>query len=179
MNRREFLKKSLEGIIMGVPLLCNCEKNPINSEPKSNINSIVKDNIEYYVETNKSTYKLGENVKIIRKVSNLGSKEVTLNTYQDPEFNILIQKDGETTWALGHWFKMYSPGINLSAGEILYNPGNWSKKNSSPYEWDMRYDEWDGNNKNKLVEPGIYNVIFVVYASPKTEVGVPIAIHRK
>jgi len=29
MNRREFLKKSLEGIIIGVPLLCNCEKNPI------------------------------------------------------------------------------------------------------------------------------------------------------
>jgi hypothetical protein len=29
MNRREFLKKSLEGIVIGVPLLCNCEKNPV------------------------------------------------------------------------------------------------------------------------------------------------------
>ena len=32
MNRREFLKKGLEGIILGVPLLYNCEKNPVKSE---------------------------------------------------------------------------------------------------------------------------------------------------
>ena len=30
MNRREFLKKSLEGIIVGIPLIYNCGKNPVN-----------------------------------------------------------------------------------------------------------------------------------------------------
>lgn len=32
MNRRQFLKKSLEGIVIGVPLLCNCGKNPFKSD---------------------------------------------------------------------------------------------------------------------------------------------------
>ena len=32
MNRREFLKKSLEGIIVGIPLIYNCGKNPVESE---------------------------------------------------------------------------------------------------------------------------------------------------
>jgi hypothetical protein len=33
MNRREFLKKSLEGLIIGsIPLILNCEKNPVKSE---------------------------------------------------------------------------------------------------------------------------------------------------
>ena len=32
MNRREFLKKSLEGIIVGIPLIYSCEKNPVESE---------------------------------------------------------------------------------------------------------------------------------------------------
>ena len=32
MNRREFLKKGLEGIIIGsIPLIFNCEKNPVSS----------------------------------------------------------------------------------------------------------------------------------------------------
>jgi len=31
MNRREFLKKSLEGIVIGsVPLIYNCGKNPVS-----------------------------------------------------------------------------------------------------------------------------------------------------
>ena len=29
MDRREFLKKSLEGIIVGIPLIYNCSKNPV------------------------------------------------------------------------------------------------------------------------------------------------------
>ena len=32
MNRREFLKKSLEGIIVGIPLISGCGKNPLKSD---------------------------------------------------------------------------------------------------------------------------------------------------
>ena len=32
MNRREFLKKSLEGIVIGIPLISSCGKNPLKSE---------------------------------------------------------------------------------------------------------------------------------------------------
>ena len=176
MNRRDFLKKGLEGIIISsIPFISNCGKNPVKSESEVNSNSIIKDNIEYYIQTDKKEYKLGEIVEVPYKVTNLGSEEVTLNTYQSPEFNILIQKDGETIWAVYHGFWQYSPGVTLSAGESLNNPRPWSIKNSSPSKWDMRYDESGGDNEGKLVEPGIYNVIFVTYNSP-TEVGVPITI---
>ena len=30
MNGREFLKKSLEGIVVGIPLISGCSKNPVD-----------------------------------------------------------------------------------------------------------------------------------------------------
>lgn len=167
MNRREFLKRTLEGIVIGsIPLISSCA------------NLLGPDNgIEYYMQTDKSTYKLGEKVEISYKVTNLGSKEVTLHTYRDPEFNILINKRfKETVWAAIHGWKWFSPGVTISPGETLLNPRNWSKKNSSPYIWDMRYDESGGDNKGKLVGQGRYNVTFVVYELPKIEFRVPITI---
>ena len=36
MNRREFLKKGLEGIIVAsIPFISRCSKNPIKSEPET------------------------------------------------------------------------------------------------------------------------------------------------
>jgi len=66
MNRREFLKKGLEGIIISsIPLISNCsKKNPIiYTGPISGI--------EYYMQTDKSVYKLGEKVKMLYRVTNL------------------------------------------------------------------------------------------------------------
>ena len=77
MNRREFLKKGLEGIIVGIPLISSCGKNPLNSEPELNSNSIIKDNIEYYVQTDKKEYKLGESVEMLYRVTNLRDKAIT------------------------------------------------------------------------------------------------------
>ena len=38
MNRREFLKRGLEGIAIGsIPLIYNCSKNPVESEPEGRI----------------------------------------------------------------------------------------------------------------------------------------------
>jgi len=176
MNRREFLRKSLEGIVIGtIPLISSCGKNPVKSE-SVNSSSIIRDNIEYYIRIDKFEYKLGEGVEISYKVINLKSKGVSLNTYQSPEFNILIQKDEENIWAARHTFYFYSPGVTISPGETLNNPRGWSGRNSSPYIWDMKYDEWSEDNKGKLIEPAIYDIIFVVYSYPKIEVAVPITI---
>ena len=70
MNRREFLKKGLEGIIVGIPLILDCGKNPVSSELNSN--SFIKENIEYYIQTDKKDYKLGENVGMLYGVTNKG-----------------------------------------------------------------------------------------------------------
>jgi hypothetical protein len=36
-----------------------------------NSNSIVQDDIEYYIQTNKAVYDLGENVEMLYRVTNL------------------------------------------------------------------------------------------------------------
>ena len=76
MNRREFLKRSLEGlyIVSSIPLISSCSKNPVKSEPV-NSNSIIKDNIEYYIQTDKSVYKLGEKVEMLYRVTNKRGEE--------------------------------------------------------------------------------------------------------
>ena len=88
MNRRKFLKKSLEGIVVvccicSIPLISGCKKNPVESEPDSilNSNSIIKDGIKYYMQTNKKIYSLGEEVEMLYRVTNLGKEEVTFNIY--------------------------------------------------------------------------------------------------
>ena len=191
MDRREFIKKSLAGIaiassIGSIPLISACGHNPFSSvrdseqnlESYLNSNSIIEDNnIKYYIQTDKKIYNLGEKVEILYKVTNLGKEELVLRTYQSPEFNILIKKDGGTIWAIYHGWWTWSPGIKISAGETLDNPLNYSKRMSDPPKWDMRYDESDEANQGKLVGPGIYNVIFVTYNFPtEAEVGVPITI---
>ena len=56
MNRREFLKKGLEGIIVGIPLIYNCGKNPV--EPES-------EKLSIKTEKNIYIWQLGESNKIL------------------------------------------------------------------------------------------------------------------
>jgi hypothetical protein len=138
---------------------------PVNS------NSIIEDGIEYYIQTDKAAYDLGENVEMLFRVTNLRDEDVTIPCSRTGEFNLLAEKNGEAIWALAHWFLWYSPGVELSAGESTHLP---------PYNWDMKDDL--GN----LIEPGAYNVIGVMYNEPwnyahggtysLTEVPVPITI---
>ncbi len=134
-------------------------------------NSIIKDGIEYYIQTDKDIYNLGENVEMLFRVTNLRDTAITIPCSLSPEFNLLVKKNGEAIWVLNHIFKWYSPGIELSAGASTDLP---------PYSWDMIDD-----NSN-LVGPGIYDVVGVMYNEPwnydnhgnyiPTEVKVPINI---
>ncbi len=134
-----------------------------------NLNSIEKD-IKYYIQTDKTVYDLGEDVDMLYRVTNLGSEDVTIPCSRAPEFNLWVQKNEETIWSLVHWFKWYSPGVELLAGESI----------EIPHNWDMKDDN------DNLVGPGIYDVVGVMYNEPWnydnlgsyiiTEVGVPITI---
>ena len=123
-------------------------------------NSVVFDGIEYYIQANKSVYDLGEDVEMLYRVTNLRDEDVKIPCLRSPEFNLWVQEDDETIWALVHWFKWYSLGVDLSAGE--------SKE--IPYVWDMRDD--NGN----LVEPRVYDVVGVIYSYEQTEVKVAVTI---
>ena len=104
MNRREFLKKGLEGIVIAssIPLISGCKKNPAESEPDSilNINSIIKDNIEYYMQTDKKDYKLGENVEMLYRVTNLGNKEVYFGFPTNKHYHFRVKKGVNKIWEM-------------------------------------------------------------------------------
>lgn len=135
-----------------------------------NSNSIIEDGIEYYTQTDKSIYDLGENVDMLFRVTNLRGEDVLIGCSRSGEFNFLVENNDETVWAAVHWFAWFSPGVELSAGE----------SKNIPYIWDMIDDS------NNLVSPGIYDVFGVMYNEPwnynnhgipyTTEVSVPITI---
>jgi hypothetical protein len=135
-----------------------------------NSNSIIEDGIEYYTQTNKSIYNLGEDVEMLFRVTNLRSEDVLIGCSRSGEFNFLVEKNDDAIWAAAHWFVWFSPGVELSVGE---------SKNIS-YTWDMI------NDNDSLVDPGIYDVVGVMYneswnyynhGNPyATEVAVPIIV---
>lgn len=115
-----------------------------------NSNSIIEDDIEYYIQTDKSIYDLGEDVEMLFRVTNLRGEDVTISCSQSPEFNFYVQEDDETIWMKEHGFFGYSPGIDLSAGESV----------ELLFIWDMIDDT------NSLVTPQIYDVVGVMYNQP-------------
>lgn len=159
MNRREFLKKTLEGIVIGsIPLISNCsEKNPvIYTGPISGL--------KYYMQTDKSVYKLGEKVEMLYRVTNFRDEDVKFIFPHSPEWNFWVEKDGEVIWmAVNTWWDM--------ATLLMLAPND-----SDDYScvWDMR------DNKNNLVNVGKYSAIGGLYAGTgnyvDTKVSVPIEI---
>ena len=152
----------LVGLVLSIAAMA--EATPIDS------NAIVRDGIEYHIQTDKAVYDLGEDVEMLYSITNLTDEEVLIGCSQSGEFNLWVQKDGQTIWALAHVFIGFSPGVGLSAGELR----------EISHNWDMKDDD------GVLVEPGIYNVVGVMYNEPWnyynnrgytiTEVGVPITI---
>jgi len=106
-------------------------------------NSIVQDDIEYYIQTDKAIYDLGENVQMLYRVTNLGTEDVTFSFGGDPEWNFWVEKDGDYVWqAVEGWWATI---VNFTLAPSEYK--------EYPYEWDMR------DNDGVLVSLGEYNVI--------------------
>ncbi len=109
---------------------------PVNS------NSIVKGCIEYYMQTDKSVYRLGENVEMLYRVTNLGDEDVTFRfgNLQQCYFEV---NEGETlVWG---WPKQVNPAISFGT----LPPG----ESVSYYKlWSMLSDS------GVLIIPGIYCV---------------------
>jgi hypothetical protein len=135
-----------------------------------NANSIVDVGIQYYVQTDKNVYHLGESVEMLFRITNLTDEDVLIGCSQSPEFNLWVQKDGETIWMKVNGWYQFSPGITLPAGEF----------EEITYSWDMK------DHNDDSVEPAIYDVVGVIYNQPWnyvnhgsytiTEVAVPITI---
>lgn len=131
----------------------------LEAAPTVNSNVIVEDGIECYVQTSKSVYTLGENVEMLFRVTNLTGEEVLIPCGRAHEFNLLVQKDGQTIWMKVKGWVGFSPGVEILDGESVERGHNWNMK----------------DNNDNLVEPGVYNVVGIIYG-PLTEVKVAITI---
>jgi hypothetical protein len=113
-----------------------------------NSNSIIQDGIEYYIQTDKFVYDLGENVEILYRVTNLRDEDVTFGFPNSPEWNFWVEKDGKNVWtAVKGWWTMVTV-FTLGPGECREFPTY-----APPCIWDMR------DNENNLIDVGEYEVI--------------------
>ena len=109
-----------------------------------NSNSIVVDGIEYYIQTDKSVYKLEEDVKMLYKVTNLRDEDVTFTFGGSPEWNFWVEKDGEVIWrAVEGW---WAEGTAFTLAPNEYKEFR--------YVWDMK-----DHKGNLVIDIGKYNVL--------------------
>ena len=118
-------------------------------------NSIIKDNIEYYIHTDKSVYDLGEEVEILYRVTNLTDVSVNLGTLlPDPpdNYDLRIMQGNAQVW----WYPYTA--ITAVIRDFILQPLETKEFQTT---WDMMNDngtpfqEYD----DFFVTPGSYNVV--------------------
>jgi len=107
-----------------------------------NCNSIVKDGIEYYMQTNKSVYSLGETVEMLYRVTNLRDHEVTFNFNDQVQHYFTVKDNGNLIWD--------APKVGPPAGSAFVLQPNGYKEYSET--WDMV------DNQGILITPGTYEI---------------------
>ncbi|MBW8040064.1 MAG: hypothetical protein FVQ85_08705 [Planctomycetes bacterium] len=107
-----------------------------------NSNSIVQDNIEYYMQTNKDVYDLGESVELLYRVTNLGEEDVTIHFTDQVQHYFTIKHGEYLVWD--------APKVGQPAGSKLVLPPSGYKEYTET--WDML------DNQRVLIMPANYEV---------------------
>ena len=144
---KNILKKLFWAGIVGLVILAGHPKDAGATLVDSN--SIVRDGIEYYIQTDKSVYDLGESVEMLHRVTNLRDEAVTfVFAYQQQCFFEVWY--GETRiWG---WPKLVNPagsGFTLQPGEFKEFLKDWDMSNDNGTLTPI--DDF-------FVSPGIYDV---------------------
>ncbi|MHC4665822.1 MAG: hypothetical protein ACYS9T_07680 [Planctomycetota bacterium] len=91
------MKKALVSILLVVNIPSAARATLIDS------NSITKDGVQYYIQTNKSVYDLGENVEILFRVTNFTDEELVFG-YMPPVLDVLVgAREGENVNQVWFW----------------------------------------------------------------------------
>ena len=100
----------------------------------TNSNSIIDNDIEYYIQTDKSVYNLGEDVEMLFRVSNLIDEDIRFD-YMGPLMDFIVEEDnGEYFTEIWHWSwdQIYPDGPRvfwLLANESVELDGVWPQIN--------------------------------------------------
>jgi len=111
-------------------------------------NFVIKDGIEYYMQTDKAVYSLGEKVKMMYRVTNLSNQDVTF-WFANQQQSYFKVSDGTTR--IWYWPHQVSPATSV----FTLGPGEYK---GYFVEWTM-VNEITGN----LVTPGTYDVTGVLF----------------
>lgn len=120
---------------------------PVNS------NSKVEYGIEYYIETDKAVYDLGEHIEFLFKVTNVTDENVGIWCSQTPELNVMIQNSEEETVGQLFWLSLPRPrNVDLAPGESRVLSG-YSAEITDPA----------GHPPGEYLEPGNYHIVGIMY----------------
>ena len=129
-----------------------------------NANSIVQDNIEYYIQTNKAVYDMRENVQMLYRVTNVNEENVQFIFIYGPLDNTcdwMVDED-----ELRIWDNLDRPGTGMMT-YLGLGP-------SQSYEYTNTWDMTDKNGDN--ISSGNYTVTGVLGYPPSYERYVPVSV---
>ena len=111
-----------------------------------NSNAIQLDGIEYYIQTDKTTYLLGENVEMLYRITNLGQQSVTYTASWIPIWNFWVESSGQSVWQGIHFKLAGHTSVTVEPGESVEFP-------DYSFTWNLRDDT------GEFVQPGYYDMI--------------------
>jgi hypothetical protein len=137
-------------LILGMPLVARATL--VDS------NSIIRDGIEYYIQTDKSVYDLGEDVEILFRITNLRDEQwdvIALGPVKDIS---IVGKTDEISYEIWRWSWLNPPPpgpmvLRLEAGESKEFHKTWAQIDAKG-TWDLGDDT--------PVPPGTYWISGIV-----------------
>ena len=157
---------------------------PILAQTEVNSNSIINEGIEYYMQTDKKDYKLGENVEMLYRVTNLGVGNVTLGVVMaDPlnYYKFRVMRNGIQIWEYYHATAVLAfHGFGLDSYESKTFQDTWTMMNNNGTrvikDDDFPEVPYAGNDDDFPDGPFIYTVVGELDIVNKVPVTVNISI---
>jgi hypothetical protein len=142
---------------------------PVCANATINSNSKMLDGIEYYVQTDKSTYELGEQVEMLYKITNLSEQSVTFTSPDSSIWNFWVERDGSQICQAVNARSHMVASFTLVPGQSCQFPSD-----SGPLLWPLH----DGTSY--IVSIGNYDIIGGLDGNADylgyTKVSVPIVV---
>ena len=160
---RKRKKKAHCAAIVALVMLAGATGGKANTVPV-NANSTVQDGIEYYMQTDKFVYNLGESVQMLYRVKNLGDMDVEFRFSYGPidnTCNWMVDKN-----ELRIWDNLGRPATGVITWFVL-NP---SESKEYTQFWSMSYNNGDP------IMPGIYDITGVLSYYTGYERYVPVSV---
>lgn len=151
---KRILKAGLVAIVLGcsavaAPFITGCESIPTDSKPEANYNSTKMQNVEFYFQTDKKIYKLGERVEMLYRVTNFNQNPVIFSFGNSQFYDFNIKKDGKEIWRWSDG-KAFTTVITSFELDRYIKGSLFGREFNEP--WNM------ADNYGAQVQPGNYTV---------------------